>query len=239
MADLKAEYEYYKSQKICVIPARGGSKGVPGKNLRELGGEPLIVWTIRAAILSQCFERVIVSSDCPNIQKICLSLDVEFDLRPPDLAGDEVHASKVVIEIVERVIASQNFKPDVVAMLLPTSPFRTAEHIKLAANIIDLNKYESVVGVVRSGKYMNNVRMLRSNSLEALVGFDELNAQRQEQEELLFVNGAIFFAKTESLLSQLTFHMMPCAPIEMDYHSSVDINSEEDFMRAEKALMEG
>lgn len=228
-----------KSQKICVIPARSGSKGVPGKNSRELHGKPLIVWTIRAAILSKCFDRVIVSSDCPKIKKICLSHDVEFDPRPPKLAIGSVHASKVVIEIVERVIATENVKPDVVAMLLPTSPFRTAEHIKLATSIIDSNKYESVVGVVRSGKYMNNVRMLQPNGLKALVTFDKLNAQRQDQEELFFVNGAIFFAKIDSLLSQQTFHVMPCAPIEMDHHSSLDINSEEDFMHAEKASMEG
>lgn len=239
MTAFNAECAYQESKKICVIPARGGSKGVPGKNSREFHGEPLIVWTIRAAILSKCFKRVIVSSDCPIIEEICLSLDVEFDRRPVELAGDTVHASRVVIDIVERVIAPQSVRPEVVAMLLPTSPHRTAEHIKLAARTIDSGKYESVVGVVRSGKYMNNVRMLRSNGLEALVGFDELNAQRQEQEELLFVNGAIFFTKTQSLLSQQTFHVMPCAPIEMDYHSSLDINSEEDFTRAETVPMEG
>lgn len=235
---LSSECDHHGSTKLCVIPARGGSKGVPGKNSRELRGKPLIVWTIRAAVLSRCFDRVIVSSDCPKIEEICLSLDVEFDRRPLELAGDSVHASRVAIDIVERVSFSQSVRPDVVAMLLPTSPYRTAEHIKLAARTIDSNKYESVVGVHRSGKYMNNVRVLRSDGLEALVGFNELNAQRQEQEELLFVNGAIFFAKTQALLSQRTFHVMPCAPIEMDFYSSLDINSEEDFTRAETVPME-
>tara|TARA_B100000676_G_scaffold257736_1_gene265738 strand:- start:157 stop:876 length:720 start_codon:yes stop_codon:yes gene_type:complete len=231
-------FEDRQPKRICIIPARGGSKGVPGKNSRKLGGQPLIVWTIRAAISSNCFDQIIVSSDCPKIQEICLSFDVIFDRRPSELAKDSVHASKVVIEIIERMFDSKDGIPDVVAMLLPTSPFRTQEHIKLAAKTIDLNKYESVVGVVRTGKYMNNIRIMRDNTLEAIVSSNKLNSQRQDQEELMFVNGAIFFAKTESLISQKTFHLMPCAPIEMDYHSSLDINSEEDFKSAEKALKE-
>lgn len=236
----KDDGSYNKLRKICVIPARGGSKGVPGKNSKKLGGVPLIVWTIRAAIMSEVFDRIIVSSDCPKIEEICLLHNVEFDRRPSELAIDSVHASKAVIEIIERIFSTPNERPDVVAMLLPTSPFRTMKHIKLASKVIESNKYESVVGVVRTGKYMNNIRILSSGSdtLEALVGHEELNTQRQEQDELMFVNGALFFVKTESLLSKQTFHVMPCAPVEMDYHSSLDINSVEDFKIAEKALLE-
>ena len=73
---------------------------------------------------------------------------------------------------------------------------------------------------------MNNIRILPkgSDTLEALVGHEEFNTQRQEQDELMFVNGALFFVKTESLLSKQRFHVMPCAPVEMDYYSSLDIN---------------
>jgi len=85
---------------------------------------------------------------------------------------------------------------------LPTSPFSTPEHIRVAAKAINSQGCESVVGVMRTGKYLNNLRVLRSNNLEPLVEFSELNAQRQGQEELLFVNGAIFFAKPGSLLTQ-------------------------------------
>jgi CMP-N-acetylneuraminic acid synthetase len=190
--------------------------------------------------MSGIFDRIIVSSDCPKIEEICLSYNVEFDRRPSELATDSVHASKVVIDIIERIFNTPNERPDVIAMLLPTSPFRSTKHIKLASKVIDSNKYESVVGVVRTGKYMNNIRILPSgsDSLNALVGHEELNTQRQEQDELMFVNGALFFVKTESLLSKQTFHAMPCAPVEMDCHSSLDINSMEDFKIAEKALLE-
>ena len=120
-------------------------------------------------------------------------------------------------------------------MPLPTSPLRTVDHIRKAV-IMDTSDCSSVVGVMRSGKYLNNIRILQSDYLFPIVGKSALNNQRQEQEELLFVNGAMFFARTDLFLNQKTFHINPCAPLEMDQTSSIDINTEEDFNQAEKII---
>ena len=212
-------------RKLCIIPARIGSKGVPEKNSRILGGKPLVAWTIEAAINSGAFDQIIVSSDCANIREITESLGAEFKWRPASLAQDQIHASRVVLDILDQIQMKSETPPESVAMLLPTSPFRTPNHIKEAANIIDTTDCSSVIGVVRTGKYLNNIRFIQSNTLIPIVEKSDLNHQRQGQEELLFVNGAIFFARAK-LFQQEKLHNAS-AP-EMNYVSSIDIN-EQDF----------
>ena len=223
-------------RKLCIIPARIGSVGVPEKNSRILGGKPLVAWTIEAAINSGAFDQIIVSSDCANIREITESLGAEFKWRSASLAQDQIHASRVVLDILDQIQMKSEMPPESVAMLLPTSPFRTPNHIKEAANILDTTDCASVIGVVRTGKYLNNIRFIQSNTLIPIVEKSDLNHQRQGQEELLFVNGAIFFARTKLFQQEKTFHIAPSAPLEMDYVSSIDINTEQDFVEAKKIM---
>lgn len=126
-----------KKRALAVIPARGGSKRLPQKNLRELHGKPLIEYTIDAAIDCGCFETIIVSSDDEKILAIAADYgnSVIADRRPDALAGDHAKAREVLWEIVDRPEFENKY--DVLAMLLPTAPHRTSEDIKNGFDLLD------------------------------------------------------------------------------------------------------
>ena len=109
--------------KLCVIPARGGSKRIPRKNIREFGGKPMIAWSIKAALASGCFDQVIVSTDDDEIAKIAESFGAEVPFRrPADLADDQTATRPVVIHVIQEV--EKDFgRTDHVCVIYPTAPF--------------------------------------------------------------------------------------------------------------------
>ncbi len=113
-----------------VITARGGSKGVPGKNLRPAGGKPLIAWTIEAARSARQIDRVIVSTDSEEIRAVALQCGAEAPfLRPAELAQDNTPGVAPVIHAAQWLAQHQNYSPDCILLLQPTSPFRGSEDI--------------------------------------------------------------------------------------------------------------
>ncbi|MDX1761035.1 MAG: acylneuraminate cytidylyltransferase family protein, partial [Christiangramia sp.] len=131
---------------LAVIPARGGSKGVPGKNIKRLGEIPLIEYTVRAARQVFSDDQIIVSTDDPDIKKTAeaAGLKVPF-LRPPELANDTAGTQEVLLHALDFAI-SQGKTPEVIVLLQPTSPFREARHIKEALKLYDRD-IEMVVSV--------------------------------------------------------------------------------------------
>ncbi len=121
---------------VCVIPARGGSKGIPGKNLVDLGGKRLLNWTIEAALESKVASRVIVSTDDKDIASFAreAGASVPF-IRPHEIATDDIHSVHVVLHVLDWLHDTEGFTPDGIMMLLPTSPFRSFEHIRGATNL--------------------------------------------------------------------------------------------------------
>jgi len=145
---------------LAVIPARGGSKGIPLKNIRMICGEPLVVWTIEAARKAASIDEVVVSSDSYDIRELAIQYGVTANDRPKELAEDNVHAIHVLINCLnfyeERGIIINR-----VAMLLPTAPLRTAEDIDNAFAILDETGATSVVGVCKCNKPESNFRYMR------------------------------------------------------------------------------
>lgn len=120
-----------------LILARGGSKRIPGKNIKDLCGRPLIWHTIDAAKKSQYFDRVILSSDDPEIIAVAKQYGVEVPfVRPAELAADAVTDYPVFAHALEWLEKHENYKPDIVVQLRPTSPLRTAEHIDMAIELL-------------------------------------------------------------------------------------------------------
>ena len=118
---------------LAIITARAGSVGLPGKNVAELGGVPLIAWTVRAAMASRCFRRVIVSTDGPAIMSAARAAGAEVPfVRPAELATSAARSSDVVLHALSATKTTGAF-----ALLQPTSPFRSAEHIRQAVRIYD------------------------------------------------------------------------------------------------------
>jgi CMP-N-acetylneuraminic acid synthetase len=218
-----------------VIPARGGSKGIPRKNLQELGGRPLLEWSISAARLSGAVARIIVSTDSEEIAGVARAAGAEAPfLRPATLASDEIHSVHVVLHALDWLEAREGAAPELVMMLLPTSPFRRPVDVRGAVDLLKTRKAQSVVSVVDLGKYPTNLRYLRGERLEYVVPEVERNAQRQGLEKLYAVNGSIFLARSSALGRSGTFHIDGALGYAMAPLNSVDINSPEDLASARR-----
>lgn len=219
---------------VCIIPARGGSKGIPGKNLTPLNGRPLLAWTIGAALASKSVSRVIVSTDSEAIAATALEWGAEVPfMRPAHLAGDDIHAVHVVLHALDW-LEQQGQKPSGVMMLLPTSPLRLATDIQAAVELFERKQAPAVISVIDLGKYMTNLRYLDGDALERVAPEEDPNAQRQGLRKLYSVNGSIFLAQPDKLRQAGTFHIDGALGCVMDAINSIDINAPEDLSLAKQ-----
>lgn len=215
-----------------IIPARGGSKGLPGKNIKELNGLPLIVHTIRAATSSKHIKKVFVSTDDKEILNIALNYGaIDIGLRPESLATDDAKAIDTYIYTIRLLESKYNEPVDDICVLQPTSPLRDSDDIDNAIDIFHLKKADSVISFTAEyhpiswHKYLNDDLTL-SNI------FPENNDNRQSFRQTVFPNGAIYIFKKKLLLSgnyssEKTYaYMMP-------RNRSVDIDTIDDFRYAE------
>jgi N-acylneuraminate cytidylyltransferase/CMP-N,N'-diacetyllegionaminic acid synthase len=220
---------------VAIVPARGGSKGIPGKNLVELGGRSLLEWTIDAANRSGVIDRVIVSTESEEIFAVARAAGAEVPfLRPVELARDDVHAVHVVFHVLDWLREHERVEPKGIMMLLPTSPLRCPEDIVGAVNLYQSRNATAVISVVDLGKYMTNLRYLRGDELAVVAPEENKNAQRQGLEKLYGVNGSIFIARTASLRSAGTFHVDGALGYVMDMLNSIDVNSNDDLELARR-----
>lgn len=220
---------------LCIIPARGGSKGILNKNIVELEGRPLLSWSIVSAKASMFIERVIVSTDSGEIATIAREWGAEVPfIRPEELASDNVHAVQVVLHALKWLDEKEKYLPKGVMMLLPTSPLRLTSDIDGAIDLFESNNAQSVVSVVDLGKYMTNLRYIDHDRLIRVAPDENPNAQRQGLKKLFAVNGSIFLARPSILKSKGTFHTNGAMAYVMDSLNSIDINSWEDLLLARK-----
>lgn len=226
------------------MTARGGSKGLPGKNLRALAGKPLIAYTIDAARESGAFDRVILSTDDPEIAAAgrALGCDVPF-MRPADLAGDATPHLPVVQHAVRWLDEHERYRPDAVMILQPTSPLRQPRHIREAVALLDASGADSVVGVCAVPDHYHPMRTVSidpSGMATLLVTGEPLRRRinrRQDMPPAWTMNGAVYLLRTALLFAaepglygdRVAAYVMPGA-------SSISIDSLEDWSAAERAL---
>ena len=222
---------------LAVIPARGGSKAIPRKNLRLLAGRPLIAWTIAAALKAQRVDRVLVSTDDAEIAEVAKAAGAEVPfLRPAELAGDDVHSVHTVLHALDWLEQHEGAAPNTVVMLLPTSPLRSSGDLDRAVEALESTGAPSVISICVSGTPFGSLRWLRSGRLEALDQGKERNFQRQDVEQLYAVNGSIYVAPTSALRQHGSFHVDGAVGSVMSRLHSIDINTEEDFAIAEALI---
>jgi N-acylneuraminate cytidylyltransferase len=209
-----------------VIPARGGSKGVPGKNIREVGGRPLISWAIDQARGSRYLDRTIVSSDCPEIISVALNCggDVPF-IRPASLAKDTTPGVDPALHAVRELPGY-----DYVVLLQPTSPLRTSEDIDACIELCILSSAPSAVSVsiVSESPYWM-YKMNTAQRLYPVIGAEEAVMRRQDLPPIYLVNGALYVASTYWLKKAGTFINEETVGYVMPGQRAIDIDSEEDF----------
>jgi len=218
-----------------LIPARSGSIEVPGKNIRDLAGKPLIAHTIEAAKQSK-LSRIIVSTDSNAYAELAKKYGAETPfLRPQDISGRDAHAIQVVRHALEFLKRVENWTPDAVFYLQPTSPFRTAIHINQAIGMMEdkeaIDSVMSVTKVVEHPAYM-----WIKNGLRMVVAFEKLERpqSRQHLKPFYMDNNAIILSRTSYLNSQhdaeaSVVNYNNFEAMEIDGLIGVDIDNEMQF----------
>lgn len=215
---------------LAVIPARGGSKRVKDKNIKKINGKPLIAYTIEEALLSESLNKVVVSTDSEKIAAVSkkFGVDVPF-MRPESLAQDESSSADATRHAVEEVESLEGKKADCVVLLQPTSPFRKAWHINKAVEKFLEEKANSLFSVSKPSKESRFLVYLENGKMQFA------GSGKQKGKELFNLNGAIFIHDRKTLFSGGKYPIgKKCVLFEMPERNSVDIDTEEDFLKAEK-----
>ena len=221
-----------KTKNIAIIPARGGSKGIPRKNIRLLAGKPMIAYTIEAASKSKYIDRVIVSTEDEEIIEISKLHGAEVTKRPDELAKDDTPTIAVIFHVLE-ILKVKDYNPDIVALLQPTSPLRNAEDIDNAIKLFLDSDCESVVSVceVEHPPYWSF--KIEEGYLKSLFDKRYLRMRRQDLERVYIPNGAIYISIPRTLYKYKGFYCNYIIPYIMPIERSVDIDNEMDFLLAE------
>lgn len=225
-------------QRIAIIPARGGSKRVPGKNIRPLAGKPLIAYTIEAALGSQLFQRIVVSTDSEEIAAVALSHGAEVPFfRSAEISDDVTPVSAATADALERL------DPDgrqyrFVAQLMANCPLRNAADVLSSHKQFSQTSADTQISVVRFG-WQNPWWAMRCDatnfSLEPLFP-REMAARSQDLPELFCPTGAIWWGKTQVIRERRTFHIPERTGWEISWQHGVDIDTPEDMAFAEALL---
>jgi CMP-N,N'-diacetyllegionaminic acid synthase len=214
---------------LAIIPARGASKRLPDKNILDFAGKPLIAWTIDAALKSKCITNVIVSTDDARIASIAKKYGAKVPfLRPDSLSSDESTTIDVVVDLVSKLSEKYNY----IALLQPTSPLRTSQHID--DSFEQLGDKDAVVSVVKTEHPIEWCNTLSSNkNLDNFINGTVRNKRSQDLPERYRINGAIYIVKTDVLLREETFLLEKGAVAYiMERDVSIDIDEKQDFIIA-------
>jgi CMP-N-acetylneuraminic acid synthetase len=220
---------------LAVIPARGGSKGIANKNIVDVGGSPLIKYTIDAALESSLLTHCVVSTDSDEIANVAKSYGalVPFK-RPKNLSGDKALSLPVMQHALKFMEAKQGYQYDLVIMLQPTTPFRISKDIENAINILIDTNSDSVISVVEVGGH-HPLRMKRVIDGRLVNYIDQGHEDMRPRQELPLAyirNGAIYATRRDVLLRDNTFIGSDSRAYIMPLERSVNIDTHADLLLA-------
>ena len=224
---------------IAIIPARGGSKGLPGKNIRPLCGKPLIAWSIERARQSRHIDTVVVTTDSQNIADVALGCGAEVPfLRPAHLASDTASSVDTVLHTLDyyRDILGKTF--DYVVLLEPTSPLREAGDIdgmlnKLLANADD---FDAIVSVGEVHEHPSIMKRLEGNTMQPFYTDLAMTGRRQDNVPAYFPYGVAYIVATDTLYSLRTFYPPRATFFEIKRHQCFEIDDLCDFLVVETVM---
>lgn len=233
-----------KNRILSVVPARGASKGLPGKNIISLGGKPLIAYTIEAALGSKYITTTVVSTDSEEIRQVAVQYKAQAPfLRPAELATDTAHSPDVVKHAVNFYEKEFYKSFDIVVMLQPTSPFRTARHIDEAIEkFLGDHTLDSLISVSKQGYPPWWMFKVEGNRLRQAFNFEEgvnvFNLERQQFPSVYRPNGAIYVTRKEYLIKSGSI----VNPVNNGFYimsdeDSIDIDTRADLYAAEAELL--
>ena len=224
---------------LCIIPARGGSKGVPGKNIKLLNGKPLLSYTAEAALQSKYFTKVILSSEDQAIIDVAknIGLEVPF-VRPEELAADDSPTIDVVSHALEWFKERSVFF-DAVCILQVTCPFRTVGFLEHAILKFMEGGYDSLVSVQKVPDKFNphwTFKLEENGSLKLATGEANIISTRQDLPHAFYRDGSIYLTKTEVILKMHSLYGNSVGYVISPEGHNINIDTQEDWKQAEKIL---
>jgi CMP-N,N'-diacetyllegionaminic acid synthase len=223
---------------IAVIPARGGSKGLPGKNIRPIGGKPLIAWSIEKARKSRHLDEILVSTDSEEIAAVARAhgAHVPF-LRPAQLATDRASS----YDVIRHALAyhrEQGREFAYTVLLEPTSPLREDDDIDRMLEKLDrlADQFDSIVSVGEVAEHPAIIKRLVGDRIEAFVPELAATTRRQDNAPAYFPYGVAYIAKTATLLDENTFYARRCTAFAIQRYQNYEIDDIHDFLCVEAVM---
>ena len=225
-----------------IIPARGGSKGIPRKNIKLLGGRPLLAYTVESSLRARTLTRVILSTEDQEIADLGLELGVEVPfLRPAGLAQDDTPTFEVVIHSVQE-LESQGETYDAICLLQPTNPLRRAEDIDACIELLETLGSDSVVSILSVPEPYNPKWVYwrsADGSLVLSTGDSQPITRRQDLPDAFHRDGSVYVTRRSVLDEFRNLYGAKVSGYEIDAQRSVNIDTNEDWVFAERMLNAG
>jgi len=221
---------------VAVIPARGGSKSVPGKNIRPLGGKPLLAWSIDVAKQVSEIDRIIVSTDDSEIASVAREYGAEVYPRPPHLATDDAVVIDTLKDLI-RALGAEHETAEILLLLEPTCPFRTAEDVHACLRLLATDDYDSVATFTDAELNPHRAWKIEGQTPVVFVPGAIPWIPRQQLPRAYQLNGAVYATRIAGLiLSTQSVLFGRIGAVKMPRARSVDIDDAIDFMVAEQLV---
>ena len=217
---------------LAIIPARGGSKRIPGKNIKDFLGKPIIAYSIETALASDLFDEVMVSTDDPEIAKIALKYNAKVPFtRSGATSNDYANLADVIIEVIENY-KKQDVNFDNVCCILATAPFIDKDILSSSFNKLSTNNFESVFPVVKYSFPIQRSLHFNRDKIEMLWP-ENMNTRSQDLEETFHDAGLFYWIKTDAILEQRKLWTKNASAIVINDQMAQDIDTPEDWALAE------
>ncbi len=218
---------------VAIIPARGGSKRIPKKNIRFFAGQPIISYSIRAAQEAQLFDHIIVSTDSDEIVKIAKSYGAEVPfMRPAELADDLTHVDAVVLHALKWLIYHGQ-QVNYVCCILPTSPLMLSKYIQKGLELLKENEATSAFPVTTFPSTIFRALRINDNKRVEMIWPEYFNSHSQDLPLAYREAGQFYWADAEKYLKEKSFYSKDAIPIVLPSYLVQDIDTEEDWINAE------
>lgn len=220
-------------KRVAIIPARGGSKRIPYKNIKEFGGKPMIAWSIEAALNSGCFDRVIVSSDDLEIVEVAKKWGAEVPfIRPAELADDYTGTLPVISQAINW-LRDNNQAPDMVCCLYATAPFVQPDDLKRGLKVFENQDLDYAFSVTSYAFPIQRAVRITSQKRVEMFYPEHFSTRSQDLEEAFHDAGQFYWGKASAWCDERPIFSDRSAPIMLPRHRVQDIDTQEDWERAE------
>jgi len=230
---------YQNKTFLAIIPARGGSKGLPGKNIRELCGKPLITWSIEAGLQSIVIDEVVVSTDSIEIAEISKNCGASAPfLRPCELASDTATTIDAVKHTIDYYKNNFNKTYDYIVLLEPTSPLRDKNDLdEMIRKIVALDDdFDAIVSIGEVHEHPSIMKQLDGNIIQAYCAELAMAGRRQDNQPAYFPYGVAYIVKTKTLLEEKTFYPARTTHHIIKRYQCYEIDDIYDFLAIENIM---